>query len=175
MEAKRIILQGSSRSDGNTNKVVQELLKHLDCDFVDLKAKNISAYDYEHQNQDDDFLPLMRKVVEYDLLIFATPVYWYTMSSIMKTFFDRISDLLKIEKETGRKLRGKAMAVLACGSEEDPVEGYFIPFEKSADYLGMSYVGGLHAWVDEEDLDPELEALIQDFAIQLQEVEAEDL
>ena len=37
----------------------------------------------------------------------------------MKKFFDRISDCIKIEKETGRKLRGMEMAVLSCGSDNE--------------------------------------------------------
>ncbi|MCP4458779.1 MAG: NAD(P)H-dependent oxidoreductase [Cytophagales bacterium] len=37
----------------------------------------------------------------------ATPVYWYSMSGIMKVFLDRIYDVLTIEKELGRKLHGK--------------------------------------------------------------------
>jgi multimeric flavodoxin WrbA len=48
----------------------------------------------------------------------VTPVYWYTMSGIMKVFFDRFSDLLRIEKDLGRKLRGKSMAVISCGADE---------------------------------------------------------
>ncbi len=46
-------------------------------------------------------------VDKYDVLIFATPVYWYSMSGIMKVFFDRITDLLTIKKDIGRKLKGK--------------------------------------------------------------------
>ena len=35
-------------------------------------------------------------------IIFVTPVYWYAMSGRMKVFFDRWTDLLKIDKDTGR-------------------------------------------------------------------------
>ena len=52
-------------------------------------------------------------ISKYDTIIFATPVYWYSMSGILKVFIDRITDLLTIEKELGRKLRGKKMAVVS--------------------------------------------------------------
>ena len=107
---KRIIVQGSSRSNGNTNKIVQFLQSHLECDFIDLSECDIRQYDYKNRNQNDDFLTTIEKIVEYDLIIFATPVYWYSMSGIMKTFFDRITDCLNIDKEIGRKLHGKNMA-----------------------------------------------------------------
>lgn len=146
---KIVIIQGSSRSDGNTATIVRYLQKELSADVIDLKSHVIGHYDYSHSNQDDDFLPLMRKIVTYDLIIFATPVYWYAMSGMMKTFLDRITDCLKIEKETGRKLRGKSMAAISCGSEAEEIEGFFVPFRLSADYLGMRYLGDVHTWIDD--------------------------
>ena len=148
---KRIIVQGSSRSNGNTNKIVQFLQSHLECDFIDLSECDIRQYDYKNRNQNDDFLTTIEKIVEYDLIIFATPVYWYSMSGIMKTFFDRITDCLNIDKEIGRKLHGKNMAAISCGSDSFDNDGFFIPFEKSAEYLGMYYFGHLHTWVEEND------------------------
>jgi multimeric flavodoxin WrbA len=164
---KRIIVQGSSRSNGNTNKIVQILQGYLECDLIDLSKYNISQYDYENGNQDDDFLAIMKKIVAYDLIIFATPVYWYSMSGIMKTFFDRITDCLKIEKETGRKLRGKNMAAISCGSDNFENEGFFIPFEKSAGYLGMNYLGNIHTWIEEDEPSYSTIKLIKDFSEKL--------
>jgi len=116
---KGIILLGSSNSKGETFKVSNYLCKHTNYPIVDLKTKNIEHFDYEFNNRDDDFLPLIKEIVNnYEIIVFATPVYWYTMSGTMKIFFDRISDCLKIEKETGRKLRGMEMAVLSCGSDK---------------------------------------------------------
>ena len=164
---KIIIIQGSARSKGDTNNIVRVLQKYLKSDFVDLKTKLIHPYDYEHANQSDDFLPLMRHITNYDLVLFATPVYWYTMSGIMKDFFDRITDCLKIEKETGRKLRGMSMAALCCSSDSKQVDGFFNPFEQSADYLGMRYLGNLHTWVEDGSVSEEVEALIRIFAEEL--------
>lgn len=114
-------------------------------DMIDLNDYQISYFDYEHRNSEDDFIPLMQKVTnEYDVLIFATPVYWYSKSGIMKVFFDRISDLLSIEKDIGRKLRMKSMAVISCSEAIESESHFWIPFRKSAEYLGMKYLANVH-------------------------------
>jgi len=160
---KIIIIQGSARSDGNTNKIVEIIRNQISCDIIDLKNYNISNYDYEHNNKNDDFLDLMRRIAEYDMIIFASPVYWYSMSGLMKTFFDRILDTYRVEKEIGEKLKGKLMATVACGSEEGEIEGFFIPFRKSADYLEMKYLGDVHTWIGREGLSEKVKKIIINF------------
>ena len=49
----------------------------------------------------------MEKVTEYDIIVLATHVYWYSMSAIMKKFIERLSDLLHLRKDIEYKLRGK--------------------------------------------------------------------
>ena len=170
MNKRAIILQGSSHSFGNTHRIVTEVKDQTGIEIIDLKTKEIGQFDYEFKNRDDDFLPLIREIVDnYDLIIFATPVYWYSMSGIMKKFFDRISDCLKIEKETGRKLRGKSMAVISCGYDEEIKDGYFMPFVESAKYLGMSYLGEVHTWIQDGTISPEVRNRIDLFIQQLQE------
>ena len=145
MENKKVIILGSSRKNGNTTKIVDEIAKESGIDVIDLSDYNISYYDYESKNKADDFLPLIRRILEdYDTLKFATPIYWYNKSGIMKVFFDRFSDLIRIEKETGRKLRGKKIGVISNSHDDEIEESFYIPFKKSADYLGMEYLGHAH-------------------------------
>ncbi|MBC6993946.1 NAD(P)H-dependent oxidoreductase [Neolewinella lacunae] len=144
---KKLIILGSSRKNGETKKVVSELMRISDWDLIDLTDFNISHFDYEHLNRTDDFIDLLKRITEnYDVLIFATPVYWYSMSGIMKVFFDRLTDLLRIEKDTGRKLRGKYMAVISCSNGDNLGEMFWLPFKKSAEYLGMNYIADLHTY-----------------------------
>ncbi len=145
MENKKVIILGSSRKNGNTTKIIDEISKEYNIDVVNLSDYNISYYDYESKNIEDDFLPLIKKIIEnHDTFIFATPIYWYNMSGIMKVFFDRFSDLIRIEKETGRKLRGKKIGVISNSHDNEIEESFYIPFKKSADYLGMEYLGHAH-------------------------------
>jgi len=152
MENKRVIIVGSSRANGNTVKIVESIAEQFNFDIVILSEYNISYYDYESKNRDDDFIPLIKNIVEkYDTLIFATPVYWYSMSGIMKVFFDRFSDLVRIEKETGRKLRGKKMYIISNSHDDELDYNFYTPFQKSAEYLGMNYLGNKHFNADQSD------------------------
>ena len=145
MGNKTVIILGSSRKNGNTTKIVDEISKEHGIEVINLSDFNISYYDYESKNREDDFFPLIKGIIEnYDTLIFATPIYWYNMSGIMKVFFDRFSDLIRIEKETGRKLRGKKIGVISNSHDDEIEESFYIPFKKSADYLGMEYLGRAH-------------------------------
>ena len=145
MGNKTVIILGSSRKNGNTTKIVDEISKEHGIEVINLSDFNISYYDYESKNREDDFFPLIKGIIEnYDTLIFATPIYWYNMSGIMKVFFDRFSDLIRIEKETGRKLRGKKIGVISNSHDNEIEESFYIPFKRSADYLGMEYLGHAH-------------------------------
>ena len=142
---KTIIILGTSRNDGDTSKVISTLQEISKWDLIDLNHYRFSYYDYAHENAGDDFIPLMRNIItNYDTLVFATPVYWYSMSGIMKVFFDRLADLLEIEKDLGRKLRGKNMAVLSCSIGNNLGESFWLPFVETAKYLGMKYRGNVH-------------------------------
>lgn len=157
---KKLIIAGSSRNDGDTSKLVRQLTEKSDWNQIDLNDFDFSYYDYLHQNKNDDYLPLMRKIIsQYDVLIFATPIYWYSMSGIMKVFFDRLTDLLTIEKELGRQLRGKKMAVITCSVGENLGEQFWLPFSETANYLGMDYLGDTHT-ITGEDNDSKIQSFI---------------
>lgn len=164
MNSKGVIIQGSSRSNGNTNKIVTFIKDKTGFDIVDLKSKQITSFDYDFKNKGDDFIPLMKTIADkYDTIIFATPVYWYSMSGIMKNFFDRITDCLRVEKEIGRKLRGKKMGMISCGSDSELKKGFEMPFVESANYLGMNYLGDIHTWMENEMISESLKREINTF------------
>ncbi len=169
---KTVIILGSSRSNGNTFKIAQELQNQLGCDLIDLKEKNIGPYDYEYLNTQDDYKNFIDHLVtHYDHWVFATPVYWYSMSGIMKNFIDRFSDCLRVDKETGRKIRGKKMAAIACGYDEKVFDTYFKPFALTAKYLGMKYSGDLYLSMQTDELKSESKKQITDFATLLKSIQ----
>jgi len=154
MNKNKLILQASSNAKGNTYKIVTYLNQDNQFDIIDLSTKNIGHFNYNFENANDDFLPLMEEIIEkYDTIVFATPVYWYSMSGILKVFFDRLSDLLHYKKELGRKLRGKKMAMISNSGENDRRDSFEMPFIESAKYLGMEYLGDTHAFFTENEID----------------------
>ncbi len=165
---KGIIILGSSRSNGDTHKVVSYLKDITGFEIVDLNKKDIGHFDYDFKNKHDDFNFLFKGIVQnYETIVFATPVYWYTMSGMMKTFLDRISDFLYEEKDYGRRLRGKNMAMLSCSNDNDRPAEFNLPFSRSATYLGMNYLGDIHAWVKAKELPKEVKEKIDAFALKI--------
>jgi hypothetical protein len=75
-----IALFSSSRRRGNTGQLIERIALELNIEVVDLASQRMSSYDYEHLNRNDDFEPLMRRVLEHDQIIFATPIYWVAVS-----------------------------------------------------------------------------------------------
>ncbi|MEP0177368.1 MAG: NAD(P)H-dependent oxidoreductase [Paraglaciecola sp.] len=133
------ILFSSSRAAGDTFHIVKYLSDNSAIQMFNLSEYNISFYDYEHQNNADDFLPLMAKLVQFEHIIFATPMYWYSMCAQMKVFIDRLSDLLTIDKPLGRQLRGKQCSLISTGYDSNAPDCLWQPFELTAKYLGMHY------------------------------------
>tara|TARA_R110002073_G_scaffold72537_1_gene177710 strand:+ start:743985 stop:744506 length:522 start_codon:yes stop_codon:yes gene_type:complete len=167
MKNKAVVVNGSSRIDGDTSKVIKYLNTTYQFDIVHLKSKNIGHFDYEFNNADDDFIPLMEELINYEVIVFATPVYWYAMSGLLKVFFDRISDLLETHKTLGRKLRGKQIAVLSVSNANDLKTGFTMPFIESANYLGMPYLGAIHAWIEDSIIPNEVNENIDAFALNI--------
>lgn len=109
--------------------------------FEDLHTLRIGCYSYENVNADDDFLPLVQRLLPHGTWIIATPLYWYSMSAQAKTFLDRLTDLITVHKEQGRLLRGKRLAVLCSGTDPRPPDSFSEPFRLTCAYLGMAFVG----------------------------------
>ena len=147
---KGIIIHASSRSDGNTMASAEYFSSISHYPIIDLGTREINHFDYKFSNDDDDFLSTIKEILAYDLLIFASPVYWYTMSGRMKVFLDRFTDLLKHKNPLGQSLKGKKMALISSSSEENLNAGFKEAFLLSAEYLHMDFLGHAHTWMENE-------------------------
>jgi multimeric flavodoxin WrbA len=141
-----IALLGSARRHGNTGAFMDRIAAELGIEVVDLSALRIAPYDYAHGHRGDDFEPLMRRVLEFDHLIFASPVYWYAVSSPMKCFLDRITDFLDLPEllDDGRRLRGKTGYVVCTSIYDQEPKPFVDTFRDTFEYLGMRFGGVVH-------------------------------
>lgn len=158
---------GSSRSSGETRNMAEELAALTGSTIIDLREKNISYFDYDHKNLDDDFFSTMEEVLQYDNIVFATPVYWFSMSAIMKTFFDRFSDLLHQRKDLGYQMKEKNMFLLTNSSTALLTRHFETPFEDTAKYLSMEYKGYVHGYFKDGELPVEVKDEIKEFATKI--------
>lgn len=148
---KTLIVVASSRKDGSTSKVANYLKNLLSCEIIDLLDYRIDHYKYEEQLSDDFHSLITNIISDYQRIIFTTPVYWYSMSGILKVFFDRLTDLLD-EKDSSLKnaLVGKEMGVITSSYGKNLGEQFWLPFSETASYLGMKFIGGVHTHAEQD-------------------------
>jgi multimeric flavodoxin WrbA len=155
-----LIIQSSHRKTGSTAAIVASL-----ADKTEAVAINLCDHEIAHFNYDgpgiDDFESLIEVMTQHKQVVLATPIYWYTMSGMLKVFLDRISDLLKWNKDLGRKIRGVKMHVISVSGHDDAPEEFTYPFKLTADYLGMTFGHYVHICPGKEDR-------INDFAKNIQ-------
>ena len=140
-----LAILGSSRSNGNTRVFLDRVLQGREARLLDLCDFDLSHYDYDMPMDRDDFPQIAEQLQNYSTLLFATPVYWYSMSSRMKVLFDRLTDLL----DRQISLEGKNVFLLATGTKPELPEGFEVPFRDTAAYLGMHYQGAVYACMRE--------------------------
>jgi multimeric flavodoxin WrbA len=158
-----IALLGSARSDGKTRRAI-EIAFNGTMPILDLQHYTISPYDYNNGNRSDDFLHVIDSLLAKTNIVLATPVYWYAMSAQLKIFFDRLSDLITIEKQRGRALAGKNMWLIVTGTDTTLSEGFVVPFIKTAAYFNMQYQKSCYVYTgDDALLRQASEQALQDF------------
>lgn len=120
---KGLIFLGSPRKEGNTELLADALIegaKESDCVFekIRLSQKRIApclACEKCWSKgtpciQNDDMNELFEKLTQADILVFATPVYYYNCSAQIKLLFDRIYPSSKKPE----LIRGKETVLLAA-------------------------------------------------------------
>lgn len=136
-----IIILGSADSFGETYKAVKIILNgREDIPIVDLNNLDITPFDYKHHNKYDDYLPLMEKILKYDLIVLATPTYWYSMSAQMKIFIDRLSDILSVRRDIKEKLCKKHLFVITTYNVST-IKSFEETFVETCKYMNMVYRG----------------------------------
>ncbi len=141
MAASVLALLASARPDGDTSRLLDLVLSDVEHETADLFALNLAPYTYGRTEIDATFLSLAERMIDADAIVLATPVYWYSMSGVAKTWLDRLTDLTTIRKELGRALAGTSLAVVSTGNDVVAPEGFDVPFRRTADYLDLRYAG----------------------------------
>ena len=145
MENIPVILLASARKDSDTKKFIEKVFSNTEYKVIDLLDFTVLPYDYSHQySEKDEFFKIIEELMQHETIVFATPVYWYSMSGLMKTFFDRLTDLVTIKKTSGRDLKDKSTFLVAVGTDKELPVGFDKPFELTSWYLHMLYLGHIY-------------------------------
>jgi multimeric flavodoxin WrbA len=150
---------GSPRPQGNTDILAKHVLNGakeagLDVETIKLRRLKIKPCtgcekcwqrDGRPCARKDSMLDLYQKIAESDILLFATPVYWYAPTAIMKAFIDR---LVPFNRPEGRPLiQGKRVILVTAYEEEGPTaaEPMLRMFDLSFQYLELKTIGRIIA------------------------------
>lgn len=88
---------------------------------------------------DDDFNLIAPAILEADAVVYAMPVYWYSIPAQIKGVIDRVYSLVV----GGKDIAGKKMGLICCCEEHDPtvMDGVRLPLERSAALLKWNVAG----------------------------------
>mgnify|MGYP001822310149 FL=1 len=107
---KIISINGSRRKKGNTDFLIQSILKPLQQSATQVESIVLGDYTIGACTGcegcrsswqcviKDDFQSLIELLDEADGVVLASPTYWYTVTSDMKCFIDRCYSLIQFPK-----------------------------------------------------------------------------
>ncbi len=134
MSKSIIFIHGSPRKKGNTHLLTSVAMQgaqrngaevaEIDSTQLSHKIPGCSSCTKCHQSEkfgcviNDQLAQAVASLMEYDVIVAATPTYWMSYPAQLKMFVDRMGSLMKYT-ETGdilTPLAGKEMAMLATGN-----------------------------------------------------------
>lgn len=163
-----LTLYSSSRPDGNTYSMVKLLSDLIPSENLYLDDLNIGDYDYEFRNQSDDFSGVIDRMLEADIIVFACPEYWYTLTPAFKRLFDRFTDLTELEslKAKGKALRTKQFHLFTTSASEKPSDAFISVVSHTLKYLGWEFAGFVHVYCEDRLDEREAKLRLLDFVDQ---------
>ncbi len=145
---KILAVLGSSRKKGNTAYMVDRIMDGVNHVAINLADHQILPIDDKRHTVDgfslvdDDYEKILPQLLDSDIIIFATPLYWYGMSGHMKTFFDRWSQYLRDERfDLKGELSKKKAYVVVTGGANAPITALPLiqQFQYIFDFVDMKF------------------------------------
>jgi len=146
-----VVIYGSTRQNGNTERLTKRVIEGLEVEEIFLRDHEIQPIDDRRHAEggfsdvDDDYNDLVTRMMKHDTFIFATPIYWYSMTGTMKNFIDRWSHTMRDEKFPNFKanLGTKKAYVVAVGGDKPYVKGLPMiqQFNYIFDFMSITFEG----------------------------------
>jgi multimeric flavodoxin WrbA len=145
------VIYGGTRANGNTEILTERVVQGIETERIYLRDHVIHPIqDQRHTATGfdavvDDYDAVMRRILPHDLLLFVTPVYWYSMSGYMKNFIDRWSQTLRDTNfpDFKVKMAAKTAYVIAVGGDRATLKGLPLvqQFQYIFEFMGIRYGG----------------------------------
>jgi multimeric flavodoxin WrbA len=150
---KILILNGSPKKNGNTAKLVAWLAQEARLKGARVKVARAASLvsktngctscracqknaNYECVIN-DDIKDVLKEMKKSDVIVFATPLYFYGPSAQLKLIIDRMFSLYKLDGTS--PMNGKAMGLILSAYEDIGLKAVEESFKFIADYSQMSF------------------------------------
>ncbi|MBF1708121.1 MAG: NAD(P)H-dependent oxidoreductase [Streptococcus sanguinis] len=84
-----------------------------DRDYEALQLVDYHIEQYGQSAENDQFFQVYEQLSQADVLVFTSPIYWWSFSGLLKTLLDRVADV----HEPQEALKGKKVFLLLQGSQ----------------------------------------------------------
>ncbi|MCX5812794.1 MAG: flavodoxin family protein [Proteobacteria bacterium] len=93
----------------------------------------------------DDMKDIRKYIMESNIIVYATPIYWFSSSSQLKLVIDR--SLAFLDENYGSRVKGKkAVTIITCADEDiETCRPAIDMFKKTFSLLGLDYAGSIEA------------------------------
>jgi multimeric flavodoxin WrbA len=158
MSKKILILSASPKKDGNTAALVEWFSQGARSQGAKVEIVQTAFLKYKTtgctscrtcQNTDkyecvvdDEAKPVLAKMAKVDVIVMATPLYFFSASAQLKLIFDRMFSLYKWDNQAGTMqtvLKGKTFVLIASAFEDVGLDALEKPFALTARYTGMEF------------------------------------
>ena len=154
---RAIILFGSPRKNGNTIQLAQGVMKALKekesyVRMLYLNDLNIRPCQGCYKclgdgtcRINDDMKDIRKYIIESDVIVYATPVYWFSPSAQLKVVMDR--SIAFMNGDNSSRIAGKKAITLMTFADKntDTAISAVMIFKKSFELLQLDYIGGIEA------------------------------
>ncbi|MBN8252054.1 flavodoxin family protein [Priestia flexa] len=145
------VLYGGNRPGGNTETLTKKVIEGIEVTEIHLKDYIIQPIEDKRHDEagfpeiNDDYNKIIDEVLRHDTLIFSTPIYWYTMTGVMKNFIDRWSHSMRDVNypEFKQQMAGKHAYVVTVGGDNPYLKGLPLiqQFQYIFDFMNMNFQG----------------------------------
>jgi multimeric flavodoxin WrbA len=158
MPKKILILSGSPKKNGNTAILIDWFIEGAREKKADVELVHVASLKFKTSGclscracqepgpyecaVNDEAKPVLAKMASVDVIVMATPLYFFSASAQLKHIFDRMFSLYKWDNKAGTMetpLKGKTFVLIASAYEEVGLDALEKPFSLTADYTGMKF------------------------------------
>lgn len=157
MSKKVLVISSSLRDGSNSDIMADSFIKgaaEVGCETekISLAGKEISfcegcfaCQNLGHCIIEDDAVEIVEKMLHADVIVFASPVYYYSISGQLKTMLDRANPLFAMDYQF------RQVYLLSCAAEDEEntsfgsktaIQGWVDCFEQ-AEFCGTVFAGGV--------------------------------